>query len=81
MSHAEAVQLGQYTILEQIGKGGMSNVYRASQASMGREVAVKIMLGTLAQQDGAPSERFYREVQVAEKLQHPHILPACREMQ
>ena len=75
MSHAEAIQLGQYTILEQIGKGGMSNVYRATQASIGREVAVKIMLGALVQQDESFRERFYREVQVAAKLQHPHILP------
>lgn len=66
---------GNYTILEQIGKGGMSSVYRATQASIGRSVAVKVLLGSLIEQDNNFVERFNREVQVAASLQHPHILP------
>ncbi len=66
---------GNYTIHEPIGKGGMSVVYRATQESIGREVAVKVLLGSLVEQDKSFLERFYREVQIAAKLQHPHILP------
>jgi len=66
---------GSYTILEQIGKGGMSTVYRAIQTSIGRSVAVKVLLGSLVEQDKSFMERFNREVQVAANLQHPHILP------
>ena len=66
---------GNYTILEQIGKGGMSIVYRATQTSIGRSVAVKVLLGGLVEQDKTFMERFNREVQIAANLQHPHILP------
>lgn len=66
--------LGQYEILEEIGRGGMANVYRAVQPSIGREVAVKI-LPTHFLQDQTFLERFNREVQVIARLQHPHILP------
>lgn len=68
-------KFGNFTIYEQIGKGGMSVVYRATQESIGRGVAVKVLLNHLAEQDQTFVERFYREVQVAAKLQHPHILP------
>lgn len=68
-------KFGPYTIFESIGKGGMSIVYRATQESIGREVAVKVLLTSLVEQDKTFLERFYREVQIAAKLQHPHILP------
>ncbi|MEK7788194.1 MAG: serine/threonine-protein kinase, partial [Chloroflexota bacterium] len=70
-----AQKFGHYTVLEPIGRGGMSIVYRATQESIGREVAVKVLLGSLVEQDKTFLERFYREVQIAAKLQHPHILP------
>ena len=68
-------QVGQYTIFEEIGRGGMSTVHRATQASIGREVAVKVLLGSLVSQDPTFLDRFRREVQVTAHLQHPHILP------
>ncbi len=68
-------RLGQYVILEQIGRGGMSVVFRASQESIGREVAVKVLHSSLIQQDPTFLERFQREVKVSAFLQHPHILP------
>jgi serine/threonine-protein kinase len=68
-------RLGQYRILEQIGRGGMSTVFRASQDSIGREVAVKVLHSGLIQQDPTFLERFQREVKVSAFLQHPHILP------
>ena len=67
-------KLGQYEILEEIGHGGMADVYRAVQSSMGREVALKV-LPTHFLQDRTFLERFAREVRVISQLQHPHILP------
>jgi alpha-glucoside transport system substrate-binding protein len=66
--------LGQYEILELIGHGGMANVYRAIQPSMGREVAIKVMPAHFLQ-DPTFLERFTREVRVIARLQHPRILP------
>ena len=68
-------KFGNYTILGPISKGGMSIVYRATQESIGREVAVKVLLKSLVEQDESFLERFYREVQIVARLQHPHILP------
>ena len=67
--------VGQYSIFEEIGRGGMSTVHRATQASIGREVAIKVLLGSLVTQDPTFLDRFHREVQVTAHLQHPHILP------
>ncbi len=67
-------QLGQYTLLNMIGRGGMATIYRARQESMGRDVAIKILPHDLAK-DPDFSERFRREAQTIALLQHPHILP------
>ena len=66
--------LGQYEILNEIAKGGMSTVYRARQTSMNRDVAIKI-LPTAFMHDTTFLDRFYREVDIIARLQHPHILP------
>lgn len=66
--------LGQYQILGEIAKGGMSTVYRAKQMSMGREVAIKVLPSALMH-DSNFAERFLREVDIIARLQHPHILP------
>ena len=66
--------LGQYQILGEIAKGGMSTVYRARQSSMNREVAIKILPATFMH-DSTFLDRFYREVDIIAHLQHPHILP------
>ncbi len=74
MSDLQGRKLGQYTILEEIGHGGMANVYRAVQTSIGREVAVKVLPPTFLQ-DRTFLERFNREVKVIAHLKHPRILP------
>jgi len=66
--------LGQYEIVAELGHGGMANVYRATQSSMDREVAIKVLPAHFLQ-DRTFIERFTREVKVIAKLQHPRILP------
>ncbi len=67
-------QLGQYNVTAEIGRGGMATVYQATQASMKRTVAIKILPRNLTH-DEKFLARFYREVEIAASLQHPHILP------
>lgn len=75
MSDLVGHTLDQYDVIEEIGRGGMATVYRARQASIDRDVAVKVMSKDLAVQDESFFERFNREVQLIAQLQHPHILP------
>lgn len=74
MSDLVGRTLGNYHILSEIGHGGMANVYRAIQPSVGREVAIKV-LPIHFLQDRTFLERFNREIKVIAKLQHPRILP------
>lgn len=67
-------RLGQYDITAPLGKGGMATVFRATQTSMNRDVAIKIMNTELSQDEEFVS-RFEREAQIFAVLQHPHILP------
>lgn len=62
-----------YTIERQVGRGGMATVYLATDAKVGRRVAIKVLLPELAAAVGA--ERFHREIQIATHLTHPNILP------
>ncbi len=66
--------LGQFEILEEIGRGGMATVYRSRQSSIKRIVAIKVLPRTLLH-DPSFYERFVREVDVVAHLEHPHILP------
>ncbi len=66
--------LGGYRIISQIGKGGMSTVYKAYQASLDRYVAIKILPEYYAQQDESFLKRFKREARSVAKLRHPNIL-------
>jgi serine/threonine protein kinase len=66
--------VGSFTILEEIGRGGMATVYSAMQHSMNRKVALKV-LPRHFMHDPDFLERFEREVEVISRLEHPHILP------
>jgi eukaryotic-like serine/threonine-protein kinase len=73
MALASGTKLGPYEILALLGTGGMGEVYRALDTSLGREVAVKILhAGTL--QDPDRLRRFRQEAQSAASLNHPNIL-------
>ena len=62
-----------YTLDRELGGGGMSRVFVAEDATLGRQVVVKVLSPDLAA--GLNLERFRREIQVAAKLQHPQIVP------
>ena len=66
---------GQYTVLDQIGEGGMGVVLKARHRRMKRLVAIKILSSAAMKQPGAV-ERFHREVEAAAKLSHPNIVAA-----
>jgi len=65
---------GQYRIEHEIGRGGMSVVYRAHDLRLNRAVAVKVLPPDLAH-DPAVVSRFTREAQTSAQLSHPHIVP------
>jgi len=73
-SNTEATgQLDRYKLLEQLGTGGMSVVYRAWDTALDREVAVKLLHPHLAG-DPDSRRRFSREARAVAKLHHPNIL-------
>jgi len=68
-----AAPLGGYKLFERLGAGGAGIVYRATQLSVGREVALKILSPRL--QDHRPYvERFLREAKAAARLLHPNVV-------
>jgi len=67
--------LGQYRILDQIGKGGMGRVYKAEHRTMGRVVALKVLAPDLVESERA-QQLFLREVRAAARLVHPNIVTA-----
>ncbi|HEY9382942.1 MAG TPA: protein kinase [Gemmatimonadales bacterium] len=62
-----------YAVEGELGRGGMATVYLALDQRHGRKVAVKVLAPELAASLGA--ERFLREIRIAARLVHPHILP------
>ncbi|MCB9436607.1 MAG: serine/threonine protein kinase [Anaerolineales bacterium] len=67
-------KVGQYELLEEIGRGGMATVFRAYQTSVGRDVAVKIIHKAISM-DPIAVARFTSEARLIARLEHPHILP------
>ena len=61
-----------YEVERELGRGGMATVYLARDIRHDRRVAIKVLLPELAASVGG--DRFVREIRVAAKLQHPHIL-------
>jgi len=66
--------LGNYHIVEEIGRGGMATVYKAMDLDSGQEVAIKVLSPYVAQEPKFKA-RFDQEIQVLRDLQHPNIVP------
>ena len=64
---------GRYEIERELGAGGMATVYLAHDLKHDRDVALKVLKPDLAESLGR--ERFVREIRLAARLTHPHILP------
>jgi serine/threonine-protein kinase len=64
---------GTYRVEREIGQGGMATVFLATDLKHNRPVAIKVLRPELAASLG--HERFLREIEIAARLQHPHILP------
>jgi len=62
-----------HTLGNELGGGGMSRVFAATETALGRKVVVKVLPPEMA--EGLSVERFKREIQLAARLQHAHIVP------
>ncbi len=72
MTLTQGIRLGPYEILAPLGAGGMGEVYRARDTNLQREVAIKVLPGTVAS-DPDRLARFQREAEVLAALNHPNI--------
>jgi Tol biopolymer transport system component len=72
MGLASGTRLGAYEVLGHLGSGGMGEVYRARDARLGRDVAIKALPAEVAQ-DAERLARFRREAQLLASLNHPHV--------
>jgi serine/threonine protein kinase len=73
LDRLSAALADRYRVERELGRGGMATVYLAHDLKHDRKVALKVLHTDLGQTLGA--ERFLREIQLAAKLSHPHILP------
>jgi tetratricopeptide (TPR) repeat protein len=63
----------QYRLERELGGGGMSRVFLAEEIALGRKVVIKVLPPEMV--SGVNQDRFRREIQLAARLQHPHIVP------
>ncbi|MDX9720657.1 MAG: serine/threonine-protein kinase [Myxococcota bacterium] len=67
-------ELGEFRLIELIGRGSFGEVYRAHQERWRRDVAVKVMLAGANKHVHDLSQRFVREIDVIRRLQHPNVV-------
>src|SRR5207245_3411872 len=73
LARLQAALADRYAIERELGRGGMPTVYLAEDLKHHRKVAIKVLKPELAAALGP--ERFAREIEIAARLAHPHILP------
>jgi eukaryotic-like serine/threonine-protein kinase len=73
MALATSTRLGPYEILAELGRGGMGEVYRARDSRLGRDVAIKVLPASFAE-DTERRTRFEREAQAVAALSHPNVI-------
>lgn len=74
MTAREGQQIGPYTLVRLLGRGGMGEVYLAVDVARQRQVALKLLPAHLAA-DPVYAQRFRTEARIAARLQEPHIVP------
>ena len=67
-------QIGNYTVTEALGYGGMGIVYRVKHATLDRTYALKMLLPDLVADDPEAGELFLREARLASRIRHPNIV-------
>src|SRR5215212_1505744 len=65
---------GRYSLVRELGRGGMGVVYLAREVRLDRQVAIKLLPPELATQERL-RDRFLREARMAARLSHPYIVP------
>jgi hypothetical protein len=73
LTHLKTALADRYRIERELGAGGMATVYLAQDLKHERQVAIKVLRPELAASLGA--ERFLKEIEIAARLTHPHIIP------
>ena len=73
ISDLSAALGGTYRLERELGGGGMSRVFLAEETALGRKVVIKVLPPDMAV--SVNQDRFRREMQVVERLQHPHVVP------
>src|SRR5262249_35912275 len=73
LSLSTGSRLGPYEIVAPLGAGGMGEVYRARDPKLGREIAIKVLPASVAEDQGR-RQRFEQEARAASSLNHPNIL-------
>ncbi len=73
MQSIQALLGSRYRVQRELGRGGMATVYLAEEVKHGRTVAIKVLRPDFAPVLGA--ERFLREIGIAARLSHPHLVP------
>src|SRR5439155_1036702 len=77
LQRVRMVLAGEYEVEHELGRGGMGVVFKATEAGLGRTVALKILPPELGLTTRAV-ERFKREARMVAELDHPNIIPVYR---